>query len=112
MIKNLENKVMCNMCLSIYDKETDTESCSKCGESGYLTDLSSFVLVGNNRKEAYNDFIEFEKGFDDEDNPYLKMSFEDFCKELDKGYGQSDCLQITRLYEAPDGKIYYDNEYC
>lgn len=75
-------------------------------------DLTNFVLVGNNRREAYESHIEFEKGFNDLDNPYLKMSFKKFCKEMDKGYGQSDWLQIARLYEAPDGKVYYDNEYC
>lgn len=73
-------------------------------------DLTTFVLVGGNRKEAYEDFIEFEKGFNDADNIYLKMTFEEFCKELDKGYGNSDCLQIARLYENENG-IWYDNEY-
>lgn len=76
-------------------------------------DLTNFVLVGNNRKEAYEDFIEFEKGFgDDPDNEYLQMDFEDFCEVLDKGYGESDYIQIARLYEAPDGKIWYDTDYC
>ena len=75
-------------------------------------DLTNFVLTGNNRREAYESHIEFEKGFNESDNPYLKINFRKFCKELDKGYGESDWLQIARLYEAPDGKIWYDNEYC
>lgn len=66
-------------------------------------DLSNFVLVGNNRKQAYEDFIE------DED---YDMIFEEFCKELDKGYGNSNCIQIARLYETKDGKIWYENDYC
>lgn len=74
-------------------------------------DLSNFVLIGNNRQEAYNSHIEFEKGFDDPDNPYLKMSYQEFCDELDMGYGNSDYLQIARLFEDSDGKIWYDNEY-
>lgn len=72
---------------------------------------SGFVLVGNNRREAYANHIEFEKGFNDPDNSYLKMSFRKFCKELARGYGQSDWVQISRLYEAPDGKIWYDTEF-
>ena len=75
-------------------------------------DLTNFVLVGNNRKEAYESHIEFEKEFNNPDNPYLRMGFKKFCKEMDKGYGQSNWNQIARLYETPDGKIYYDNEYC
>ena len=39
------------------------------------------------------------------------MDFETFCKELDLGYGNSNCIQVARLYEAPDGKIWYDTEY-
>lgn len=73
-------------------------------------DLSSFVLIGNNRKQAYEDFIEFEKGFG-EDCRY-DMSFKEFCKELDKGYGNSNCIQIARLYETKDGKVWYENDYC
>lgn len=72
----------------------------------------SFILVGNNRREAYESHIEFEKGFNDPDNQYLKMSFRKFCKELAKGYGQSDWIQIARLCEASDGKIWYDTEFC
>lgn len=74
-------------------------------------DLTDFILVGNNRKEAYEDFIEFEKGFNDPDNKYLDIDFEEFCEILDKGYGNTDYIQISRLYEAPDGKIWYDTEY-
>ena len=75
-------------------------------------DLTNFVLVGNNRREAYESHMEFERGFNDPNNEYLKMSFIQFCEEMDKGYGQSDWIQIGRLYEAPDGRIWYDNEYC
>lgn len=74
-------------------------------------DLTDFILVGNNRKEAYEDFIEFEKGFNDPGDEYLDIDFEEFCEILDKGYGNTDYIQISRLYEAPDGKIWYDTEY-
>ena len=66
-------------------------------------DLSNFVLVGNNRKQAYEDFIE---------NEDYNMTLEEFCEELDKGYSNSNCIQIARLYETKDGKVWYENDYC
>ena len=74
-------------------------------------DLSTFVKIADDRKGAYRSHIEYEKSFNDEDNPYLKMNYEEFCTELDKGYGNSSWLQIARLYEDEDGKVWYDNEY-
>ena len=73
-------------------------------------DLSTFVLIGNSRLEAYGSHMNFEMGFD---NPELRdlMDFDDFCKELNLGYGNSAHIQIARLYEDEDGKIWYDNEY-
>lgn len=73
-------------------------------------DLSTFVLIGNSRLEAYGSHMNFEMGFD---NPELRdlMDFCDFCKELELGYGNSAHIQIARLYEDKDGKIWYDNEY-
>lgn len=73
-------------------------------------DLTGFVLIGNNRKEAYADHMDFEMGFADHEARDL-MTYKEFCKELDLGYGNSDHAQIARLYEAPDGKIWYDNEW-
>ena len=74
-------------------------------------DLSNFVLVGNNRLEAYGSHMDFEMGFD---NPEIRdlMDFHDFCKELDLGYGNSTHIQVARLYEDNNGKVWYDNEYC
>lgn len=74
-------------------------------------DLSTFVLAGNNRLEAYGSHMDFEMGFDDSEVRDL-MSFHDFCAELDLGYGNSSHLQIARLYEDEDDKIWYDNEYA
>lgn len=71
-------------------------------------DLTGFVKVGNNRKEAYDDFVEFESGFDEDFRTIL--TYEEFCIELEKGYGNSDCIQISRLYENEDG-IWYDNDF-
>lgn len=73
-------------------------------------DLSNFTLIGNNREEAYEEHIKFEMSFS---NPAVRdiVSFEEFCEELDLGYGKSSHIQIARLYEDIDGKIYYDNEY-
>lgn len=71
-------------------------------------DLTNFILVGNNRKEAYDDFVEFESGFDE--NCRTTLTYEEFCIELDKGYGNSDYLQVARLYEDENG-VWYDNEY-
>ena len=74
-------------------------------------DKSTFVLEASSREEAFTKFIEFESGFQDISNPYLSMTFSEFCQELEKGYGNSDCIQIARLYEDCDGKIWYDNAY-
>ena len=73
-------------------------------------DLSTFVLVGNNRKEAYDEFVEYELRFDEDVRNNL--SFEEFCKELDKGYENSGCIEIARLYEDGKGRVWYDKEYC
>ena len=77
-------------------------------DSSYM-DLSTFIKIGN-RKEAYEDFCEFEKGFDEDTRNNL--TFEEFCVELDKGYGNSGCVQVARLYEDDNGVIWYDNEYA
>lgn len=73
-------------------------------------DLSTFVLLGESRLEAYAAHMDYEMGFD---NPEVRelMSFDEFCKELDLGYGNSGYIQIARLYEDKDGKIWYDNEF-
>lgn len=68
-----------------------------------------FYKDGDNREEAYKNFVEFEEGFPKEDQ--LNLSFEEFCAELDKGYGTSEMFQIARLYEKADGSIWYDTEY-
>ena len=57
-------------------------------------------------KQAYEDFVDFEKGFGGTD-----LSYENFLIEFNKGYGKSDYVQIARLFELSDG-IYYDNYYC
>ena len=73
-------------------------------------DLTNFVPAGNSRLEAYGSHMDFEMGFD---NPELRtlMTFDEFCKELDLGYGNSKYLQIARLYEDANGRIWYDQEY-
>ncbi len=73
-------------------------------------DLSTFVLVGNNRQEAYIAHMDFELGFDSPDIMDL-LTFQDFCQELDLGYDKSEHIQIARLYEDDKGKIWYNNEY-
>lgn len=73
--------------------------------------IGSFGCIGNNRLEAYGSHMNFEMGFDDPEVRTL-MSFDEFCKELDKGYGNSNYIQIARLYEDADGKIWYDNDYA
>ena len=74
-------------------------------------DMDGFVRICDkgDYKTAYKQHIEFEKGFNDSSVQDL-LSFEEFCKELKKGYGNSDHLQIARLMETNDA-IYYDNEY-
>lgn len=75
----------------------------------YDFDLTGFVLDAENRREAYENHMEFEKGQRDGGD---LMSYRAFCMELNKGYGVSEHSQIARLYEAPDGKIWYDTEFC
>lgn len=65
-----------------------------------------FVKVADDYKQAYEDFVDFEKGFGGTD-----LSYENFLTEFNKGYGKSDYVQIARLFELSDG-IYYDNYYC
>ena len=72
-------------------------------------DLTGFVKVGNNRKEAYDDFVAFENGFDEDYR--TELTFEEFCEELDKGYGNANYTQIARLYEDENGNVWYDNDY-
>ena len=72
-------------------------------------DLTGFVKVGNNRRESYDDFVAFESGFNEEVR--YNYTFEEFCKELDMGYGNANCTQIARLYEDENGIIWYDNDY-
>ena len=58
---------------------------------------------------AYEDFL-----LDHEDDPDQDgevISYEDFVRELKKGYGKSQHLEISRLFELSNG-IWYDNEYC
>ena len=86
------------------------EEVVNCPEGIEEMDLSTFVCIANNRLEAYGSHMNFEMGFD---NPKVRvlLTFDEFCKELDKGYGNSEYLQIARLYEDADGRIWYDNEY-
>ena len=72
-------------------------------------DLTNFVNVGKNRMESYDDFVNFELGFDEDTRNNL--TYEQFCAEMDKGYGNSDCVQIARLYEDENGTVWYDNDY-
>lgn len=83
------------------------EEDSSTANTKYM-DMSTFIKIGN-RKEAYKDYCEFESGFDD--NCRTELSYEEFCKELNKGYGNSYCIQIARLYEDTKGVVWYDNEY-
>ena len=62
----------------------------------------------NDYKTAYEDFCNFEKGFDKDTR--IEINYGEFVEELKKGYGKSKYVQIARLFELSDG-IYYDNEY-
>lgn len=94
----------------VYIENSDELDDENCEIEDMCCELSDCVLVGNNRVEAYQSHLDFESGFDEEFR--CDISFKEFCKELDKGYGNSDFLQISRLIEMPDGKIWYDNEFC
>jgi len=66
------------------------------------------VKISKDYKSAYESYVEFEKSFGE--NEFDVLSYEDFMKELRKGYGKSGSVQIARLFELSDG-IYYDNNY-
>jgi len=70
---------------------------------------NSFIEIGRSKRQAYEDFCEFEMGFDEDCRVIL--SYEEFCSELNKGYGHSEYIQIARLHEDRQGVIWYDNEY-
>jgi hypothetical protein len=71
-------------------------------------DLTGFIMIGN-REDAYKDFIDFEMGFREDCRSIL--TYGEFCIELKKGYGNSDYVQIARLYEDENGIVWYDNDY-
>lgn len=75
-------------------------------EINELYDEKGFIKVADDYESAYKDFMDFEEGFDGTD-----LSYDEFLTELKKGYGNSNCIQIARLFELSDG-IYYDNYYC
>lgn len=73
-------------------------------------DCETLVKVGNNREEAYQDYINFENGFDEDTK--IALSYEQFCTELDKGYSNSEYVQVARLQEDENGVVWYDCDYA
>lgn len=71
----------------------------------------NFFLLAPNRSEAFRKLQQFEDGYENPENPYLKMSYEVFGKELDKRYGKSEYTQIARMYEDTYGLVWYDGDY-
>ena len=57
---------------------------------------------------AYESFAKYEEGFSEEFRH--GCSFDDFVKEMKKGYCGSDITQISRLLETDLG-IFYDNSF-
>jgi hypothetical protein len=41
----------------------------------------------------------------------IEISFNDFMEEFKKGYGNSDYMEISRLFELSNG-IWYDEDFC
>lgn len=79
--------------------------------------MTGFIKIceAGDYKKAYRQHVEFEMSFvDSNGKPAYKksdmISYAKFVKEIKKGYGNSEYLQIARLLETDDG-IYYDNEY-
>lgn len=67
-----------------------------------------FEALPNDYQTVYKNHCEYENEFDE--NFRDNISYEDFIKELKQGYGNSDHLQIARLFTLSCG-IFYDNEY-
>jgi len=80
-----------------YEYDEDFES---------MIENQEIVKIADDYESAYNDFIKNEEIYGKPN-----ISYDEFLSELKKGYGNSDCVQIARLFELSDG-IWYDNEYC
>lgn len=77
-----------------------------------IEDLDIVKLVEKGEyKLLYEDYVEYEKSFENDYITSKILSYEDFMKEFKKGYGKSGCIQVARLVELDDG-IYYDRDYC
>ena len=92
----------CQVCGCLY---SDIQGAIECESLCILEGLqnNNIVYVSSNRKETYELLIECEDDFN--------MNYEEFCRELDKGYGESDCAKIARFYEDSQGRIWCDNDY-
>ena len=63
-----------------------------------------FVKIADNVEKAYRDFIIEEK-------EYNFITYSEFVRELQKGYGESKYVPIARCVLF-NGGVYYDNDYC
>ena len=71
-------------------------------------------LWENNSLIRIADTLDYEYAYEDyiKSNPLLGyITYFDFIREIDKGYGTSDISEIARLLVLSNG-IYYDNCYC
>lgn len=75
----------------------------------FSDNVFSFEAVRGDYKTLYKNHCEYEAGFDEGFRD--DVDYETFVEEFHKGYGESDHLQIARLFELSCG-IFYDNEYC
>lgn len=66
------------------------------------------IFIGATVQKAYESFCEFEDGFND--NSKTEMDIDTFERELNKGYGVSDCIEIARLINTSNG-YFYDKNY-
>ena len=71
-----------------------------------------FFIFAPNRVEAYKKIKEVKVGLDDCNNPYINMSYDEFCKELEKDYGKSGYLMLSKMHEDKYGFIWYNRDYA
>lgn len=72
-----------------------------------LVKSNQFIFISENEKQAYNSYVEFEKGFIHD--WHTIRSFEDFKNALSLDYDDRSYTEINRYIKLSNG-VYYIND--